>query len=998
MKTIVLKSKLPRKVMVFNPGWVVINLTFSFLTCFAVATQGQTKLWDKTLGGSSWDDLQTGQQTADGGYILGGSSYSGVSGDKTGVGKGESDYWVVKLNADGSKAWDKTLGGSSWDDLQSLQQTNDGGYILGGTSYSGVSGDKTAAGKGEADYWVVKLNADGTTAWDKTLGGSKADELFMVKQTSEGGYILGGYSFSGKSGNKTEANKGYSDYWVVKLNADGTKAWDKTFGGIDFDGLQFIQQTNDSGYILGGYSNSGISGDKTGANKGEADYWVIKLNANGTKAWDKTFGGSNNDLLQSVHQTSDGGYILGGFSNSSLGLDITQANNGGWDYWVVKLQANGTKTWDNTFGGSSQDILSSVQETSDGGYILGGYSDSNISGNKTEASKGYSDYWMVSLTTDGTLTSDKTLGGSNFDDLQFLQPTSDGNYIVGGHSYSGASGDKTGANQGESDYWIIKIQANNSPVASTWNMRYGGRGNEGFAVVIKTVDGGYLSGGNSPSGISGDKTQSSQGKNDYWIVKSDLLGNKLWDKRYGGSGDDYLSTIIQTLDGGYLLGGSSLSGADGDKSQASRGDRDYWIVKIDAQGNQQWDKRYGGSGYDELKKIRQYANGNFILAGNSSSSAGGDKSQGSRGGQDYWLVKINQTGTKIWDKRYGGSLEETLEGASLMRDGSILLGGSSASGISGDKSEISQGGMDYWLIRLDVNGNKVWDKRFGGTGEDNLMGSGIAGTNTGNFFIAGHSTSGSNGDKSQPSQGGKDFWMLKINSNGVKLWDKRFGGSGNEGLRTIMITSDGGYLLGGRSESGISGDKTQDSRGGSDYWMVKTSSTGVKQWDSRYGGRGYEEIRTVLTTSDGGYLLGGRSDSGVSGDRTQPSQGGNDYWLIKVAAPSQPTAAPLAKEFTTKPVVNQASTELVKSLSLNAYPNPFSEQVTVSFSVPETQAVTIKVYNNQGAETVTLFQAQAQAHQIYNVKWQVNKQAAGVYLLQLQTPIKRQQNKLLLVK
>ncbi|PSR55170.1 hypothetical protein AHMF7605_17475 [Adhaeribacter arboris] len=544
---------------------------------------------------------------------------------------------------------------------------------------------------------------------------------------------------------------------------------------------------------------------------------------------------------------------------------------------------------------------------------------------------------------------------------------------------------------GEAEDYTITIK-DPEVVRTEWNLRYGGKSNEGFTTVIKTADGGYLSGGYSPSSIGGDKTQSSQGKNDFWIVKSDKLGKKLWDKRYGGSEDDFLNALIQTLDGGYILAGSSMSSRSGDKTQTSRGGRDYWVVKISNTGVKQWDKRFGGSGADELKKIIPLASGHFILAGTSNSPANGDKSQAARGGQDYWLIKISSTGTKVWDKRYGGSADENLEGLALTLDGGFLLGGSSPSGVSGDKTQASRGNSDYWLVRVNSAGAKVWDKRFGGTGEDNLMDVGSTGTSTGNFFLAGHSTSGANGDRSQSSQGGKDFWMLKINGNGEKLFDKRFGGTGDEGLRTILLTADGGYLLAGRSESGVSGDKSQGNQGSSDYWIVKTSSTGVQQWDKRFGGSGYDEIRTAAQTTDGGFILGGRSESGVSGDRTQPSQGGSDYWLVKVAPQTILLAA--RKE------VSEGEEATIKSepLQLLAYPNPFSNKVTINFTLSQTQSAQVKVYDSQGREVGNLFYEEAKAKQRYQVEWQAGTKAAGVYLLQLQTPTLRRQQKLLLTK
>ncbi|RZK90572.1 MAG: hypothetical protein EOO62_34875, partial [Hymenobacter sp.] len=179
--------------------------------------------------------------------------------------------------------------------------------------------------------------------------------------------------------------------WLPLLGAaqGPTKQWDRSFGGSATDFLYTMQVTADGGSILGGYSNSGISGDKTQPNQ-DSDYWVVKLDANGIKQWDKTFGGSNIDILRSVQQTADGGYILGGYTYSNLSGDVSEPSRGSADYWIVKLNAAGTKQWDHRFGGNNADLLYTLQQTADGGYILGGSSGSGISGDKSAGVYGIS--------------------------------------------------------------------------------------------------------------------------------------------------------------------------------------------------------------------------------------------------------------------------------------------------------------------------------------------------------------------------------------------------------------------------------------------------------------------------------------------------------------------------------------------------------------------------------------------------------------------------------
>ncbi|MFI5219280.1 MAG: T9SS type A sorting domain-containing protein, partial [Bacteroidia bacterium] len=413
--------------------------------------------WQNTIGGNNEDWFYSIQQTADGGYILGGYSASNISGDKTENSNGVLDYWIVKIDSLGNIQWQNTIGGSSNDRLYSIQQTADGGYILGGYSNSNISGDKTENSNGGADYWIVKTDATGNIQWQNTIGGSGTDDFRSIQQTSDGGYILGGYSNSNISGDKTENSIGFYDYWIVKTDALGNIQWQNTIGGNNGDLLNSIQQTSDGGYILGGFSSSNISGDKAENCIGQEDYWLIKTDSFGSIQWQNTIGGTNKDFLRSIHQTTDGGYILGGSSYSNISGDKIENSNGDYDYWIVKTDVLGNIQWQNTIGGSNVDELHSLQQTSDGGFVLGGYSSSNISGDKAENTSGVNDYWIVKTDALGNIQWQNTIGGNALDNLFSLQQTADGGYILGGHSDSNISGDKSENCFGYFDYWIIKL-------------------------------------------------------------------------------------------------------------------------------------------------------------------------------------------------------------------------------------------------------------------------------------------------------------------------------------------------------------------------------------------------------------------------------------------------------------------------------------------------------------------------------------------------------------
>ncbi len=418
-----------------------------------------------------------------------------------------------------SIAWQNTIGGADFDRPDSIIQTSDGGYLVAGTSESDISGDKTENSNGEEDYWVIKLNNSGTIVWQNTIGGSLDDTVTSVEETTDGGFIVGGRSNSDISGDKTENSNGNYDYWVLKLNASGSIEWQNTIGGSNFENLTTISQTTDGGYIIGGYSNSDISGDKTENSIGGYDYWVVKLDASGTILWQNTIGGSNDDFASSISQTTDGGYIFSGKSNSDISGDKTENSNGEDNYWVVKLDATGTILWQNTIGGNDYDFVGYTRQTTDGEYILGGWSYSNISGDKTENSIGGADYWVLKLNDSGIIQWQNTIGGTDDDYLDILSQTTDGGYILGGTSYSDISGDKTENGRGFGDIWAVKL---NSGGTIEWDKTIGADSDEDEpSLVIPTADGGYLCSVKSESDISGDKTENSQGFFDYWIIKLD---------------------------------------------------------------------------------------------------------------------------------------------------------------------------------------------------------------------------------------------------------------------------------------------------------------------------------------------------------------------------------------------------------------------------------------------------------------------------------------------
>ena len=395
-----------------------------------------------------------------------------MSGDKTEDSNGELDIWIVKTDATGNIQWQNTIGGSGSDGLWTIQQTADGGYILGGNSTSPASGDKTEGSNGDYDLWILKTDATGNIQWQNTIGGSGSDGLYAIEQLADEGFMIGGYSDSPLSGDKAENSNGGYDYWILKTDATGNIEWQNTIGGAMDDFLFSMDQTTDGGYILAGSSESSISGDKTENSVG-ADYWMVKTDGTGNIQWQNTIGGDGYDAPCSVQQTADGGYMLGGYSTSDNTGDKTELSNGGNDYWIVKTDATGNIEWQNTIGGAYDETLNSIMQTADGGYVLGGFSPSPISGDKTEDSNGVDDYWILKCDPNGTIEWENTIKAVGADQLFCVQETSDGGYILGGYSDSPISDDKTEDSNGLIDYWIVKFASDGpSSVAPSPSKRF----------------------------------------------------------------------------------------------------------------------------------------------------------------------------------------------------------------------------------------------------------------------------------------------------------------------------------------------------------------------------------------------------------------------------------------------------------------------------------------------------------------------------------------------
>lgn len=422
--------------------------------------------WDKTIGGDSWDELN-GLLTVSDGIIVAGSSRSGLA-----FGNPNDLSWnflIVKLDFDGNLLWQRLYGGDLDDRLWAIIPTSDGGFLAGGYSYSGVSGNKSQPSRGDMDVWILKLDGAGQLQWERSFGGLYRDELFDMLEIPGGGYLLGCNSWSDVWMDKSEPSRGLQDFWLIRIDAQGNKLWDKTIGGNDYDQMNDLVWAPDGDvYISGGTVSDGNTGELgPEPSRGGMDFWLGKFNLNTRSlVWDHRYGGTGEDYAYALCIPAKGDKIFLGGRSGSAPAPPTTFNNGkdatfyggDSDYWLLELNPDGQKIRDWSFGGAGLDDLYAIRENPLGQLVIGGVSDSGISGNKSAAPHGGYDYWLLGIDTDGSPLWQRTVGGTDDDALTKIAFRPNGSYVIGGHSKSNIGFEKTENNLGLNDFWVLSFE------------------------------------------------------------------------------------------------------------------------------------------------------------------------------------------------------------------------------------------------------------------------------------------------------------------------------------------------------------------------------------------------------------------------------------------------------------------------------------------------------------------------------------------------------------
>lgn len=421
----------------------IFCLGLSILWPIGAKAQGHSIAWDNCLGGFGHEDAQCVLETQNKRIFMTGHTHSWEQ--QVAGYKGIGDVWVVCLDQNGTFLWQKCYGGSLFDEAKTMIETQDGGIVLAGFSES--SNDDVLVNKGIRDAWILKIDTVGNLLWQTALGGSGMETMHSIVEKSNGGYMAVGYSEYADG--DVSFNHGYFDAWVISLDAQGNKIWEKSYGGTGEEMAQSLKQTQDGGFLIAGKSSS--NDGQVSQNKGYMDAWIFKIDTAGNLLWEKSYGGGQNDVFYTITALPNETFVASGETSSEDG-DVSHFYSNR-DVWSVCIDSVGNILWEKTLGGNGLDIAYASCTNTQGNAVLTGMTGST-DGDVTNL-HGFYDVWVLELDSLGNMLWQGCYGDHSLDLAYSVFATQDGGYIVGGqtlHSSTSLTG-----NHGAEDIWVFKL-------------------------------------------------------------------------------------------------------------------------------------------------------------------------------------------------------------------------------------------------------------------------------------------------------------------------------------------------------------------------------------------------------------------------------------------------------------------------------------------------------------------------------------------------------------
>ena len=881
-----------------------------------------------SVGGNSNDQITSVASTSDGGYIAGGQfqSKSIQVGEYTLANNGSTTYtdgMIIKYDDEGEVEWVKSIGESRDESISSVTSTSDGGIIAVGyfCSSSIQVGEYTLTNNGSttssdySDGMIIKYSSSGEVEWARSIGGSRDESISSVTPIRDGGIILGGY-FQSRSiqvgeYTLTNNNSGNADGMIIKYSSNGEVEWVTSVGGNSNDQITSVASTSDGGYIAGGQfrSESIQVGEYTLMNNGSTTYtdgMIIKYRDSGEVEWARSIGGSDNDTINSITSSINGGYIAGGdFQSERIEVDgQTLINNGNTDGMIIKYSDRGEVEWARSIGGSQIDTINSIASTSDGGYIaVGDFWGSIQVGEYTLTNNGSSDGMIIKYSNNGDAESVRNIGGNSSDYIRSVFQTNDGGYIIGGYfqSRSIQVGDYILTNNGNVDGMILKIEnieLNNPEVTKAEGI--GGISREIISAVSKTNDGGYIIGGyfESRSIQVGEYTLTNNNSvnADGMIIKYSSNGEVEWVRSIGGNSSDYIRSVFQTNDGGYIIGGSfkSRSIQIGEHTLTNNGSSDGMMIKYSSEGEAEWARSIGGSNDDDISEVSKTNDGGYIVVGDFSSNSiqVGEYTLTNNGSTTYtdgMIIKYSGSGEVEWARSIGGSDFEQIVSATPTSDGGYVVGGRfKSSSIQVGEYTLTKSESNYFdgmIIKYNSSGEVEWAKSIGESRDESI--SSVTSTSDGGIIAGGYFEGTIQvGEYTLTANGNVDGMVIKYDSEGKVEWAKSLGGSGSDQIVSATPTSDGGIAAVGDFLSGSIqvGEYTLTNNGSRDVIIIKYSSSGDVEWVKSVGGNDRDEVTSVTEAKDGSIIVGGYfASKNIEVDgKTLTNNGNTDGMILEI--------------------------------------------------------------------------------------------------------------------
>ena len=885
----------------------------------------------KQFGGTDNRDIfKTIAKTSDGGYIVGGRfASSSINFGKENVlnNAGSTDGMIVKFNANREVEWARGICGTKEEYIHAVAVCNDGGYLVGGSFTSdaidlenGVS-LTNILGTNSQNGMIIKYNQKGEPEWAKEFG----DYVGSVVTCSDGGYLVGGRfitDFELENG-VSLSNHGYSGM-VVKLNEQGEAEWAGKLGSTYSGEISSVAECADGGYIASGYFSSSTADLGNGItidNNGSYDGVIIKYKSNGEIEYTKLIGGTERDYIYSMTATSDGGYLVGGYFQSTYidlgnGLTIDIDDDIYESGMVIKYNSNGEAQWCKVLGKSGSNNVYSIIECADGGYLVGGYfqADEIDLGNGILLQRfAGEDGMVIKYSQDGEAQWAKSIAGSDTDEVRDVIENDTGKYIVVGCSESDNIdlGDGICLKREDANYkfagMVIHLEEKEVYIPKVIQaQRLGEEKDDKINSVVATGDGGYVAGGVFASKsieLENGTTLSNKGELDGLVIKYEGNGKIVWAKSFGGEGEETINSVTK-CDGGYIVVGSFASETIdfengitltkvGEKNQT-----DGMIIKYSDEGDVEWAKSIGGTSYDDITSIKVTKDGGFIAGGGFYSGnlyLDNGMSLTNRGSRSGILIKYNAIGDIEWTKVTDGEDYDYIDDVAQTIDGGyIAVGGFQSKNIDlGNNVSLTGTGKEIsgMVIKYSSNGETEWAHKIGNASGETI--STVTACSDGGCLVGGNFSS----DKIDlgngivlNNKGNINGILIKFNENGKIEWGKALGGDFRDDISSIIECSDGGYLVSGNFMSTKAqldnGIEIAGDAGCTRGAIIKYNDYGIAEWakvvdtTKANGETSIDKIiKSVTETEDGIYIAGGYFGWGIS---QQSLDDDSKYYMLEI--------------------------------------------------------------------------------------------------------------------